>query len=297
MNKLSRILHDIKQIEIDNLKDINIYYYAENDNIQYLKIMIIGPENTPYYGGFYFFDLIFPEDYPFSPPKITFRTTDGHIRFNPNLYKNGKVCLSIINTWNGPSWTPCCTLSSVLLTLKSFIFIDQPLINEPKYEQASLYEIDLYNTQVEHYNIKFAIIEMIENELKDFAGFSKIMCKFFIKNYNNYIYNSKSLEKKRGIKQYCFDFFSMKCTTNFKLLTNKLKLTKSYIYNKYPYLQIYEKNKPMKLIDLQYISKKLKIDIYKYSKINKNKLINKTKKELIRDIDSFICANEYSDCQ
>jgi ubiquitin-conjugating enzyme E2 Z len=46
----------------------------------------------------------FPEDYPSSAPHIVFCTTNGgKTRFNPNLYSDGKVCLSILGTWRGES--------------------------------------------------------------------------------------------------------------------------------------------------------------------------------------------------
>jgi len=46
----------------------------------------------------------FPEDYPSSAPHIVFLTTNGgKTRFNPNLYSDGKVCLSILGTWRGES--------------------------------------------------------------------------------------------------------------------------------------------------------------------------------------------------
>ena len=34
--------------------------------------------------------------------EVKFRTTGGgQVRFNPNLYKDGKVCLSLLGTWPG----------------------------------------------------------------------------------------------------------------------------------------------------------------------------------------------------
>ena len=62
-----------------------------------LSVLIIGPFDTPYEGGFFQFLLRFPPNYPFSPPRVKFLTTgDGTVRFNPNLYRNGKVCLSTL---------------------------------------------------------------------------------------------------------------------------------------------------------------------------------------------------------
>ena len=43
-------------------------------------------------------------------PCIPLQTTgEGRVRFNPNLYHAGKVCLSILNTWHGrpeEKWNP-----------------------------------------------------------------------------------------------------------------------------------------------------------------------------------------------
>ena len=36
-----------------------------------------GPENTPYCGGCFLFDIYFPPDYPRVPPKVLIRTTGG----------------------------------------------------------------------------------------------------------------------------------------------------------------------------------------------------------------------------
>ena len=55
----------------------------------------------------------FTTDYPHSPPQVTYWTNGDNIRFNPNLYKCGKVCVSLLNTWRGDQWTSCQTISSV----------------------------------------------------------------------------------------------------------------------------------------------------------------------------------------
>ena len=72
------------------------------------------PEDTPYTGGCYQFDIYFPVKYPHSAPMVNFRTTGGGIvRFNPNLYQCGKVCLSLLGTWEGAQgeqWNETSTL-------------------------------------------------------------------------------------------------------------------------------------------------------------------------------------------
>ena len=45
--------------------------------------------------------------FPISSNSFSLRTSGralsgGKVRFNPNLYNDGKVCLSILGTWAGP---------------------------------------------------------------------------------------------------------------------------------------------------------------------------------------------------
>lgn len=62
-----------------------------------IHALITGPFDTPYEGGFFYFLIRCPPDYPIRPPRVKLETTgNGRVRFNPNLYRNGKVCLSII---------------------------------------------------------------------------------------------------------------------------------------------------------------------------------------------------------
>ena len=57
------------------------------------------------------FDVYFPASYPTIPPLVVMTTTGGGtVRFNPNLYADGKVCLSLLGTWHGgdatEKWDP-----------------------------------------------------------------------------------------------------------------------------------------------------------------------------------------------
>ena len=134
MSSIKRIRQDIIKLAKNPLDDQGIYVHFDEGDMFHLKAMIFGPDDTPYERGFYFFDIEFPDNYPMSPPKIKFLTTDGSIRFNPNLYEGGYVCLSIINTWTGDTWLPTNTISTVLLSLLTYVFVKNPLRNEPGHE-------------------------------------------------------------------------------------------------------------------------------------------------------------------
>jgi ubiquitin-conjugating enzyme E2 Z len=48
------------------------------------------------------FEIKMPKDYPIKSPQVRAITTNGgRTRFNPNIYAEGKVCLSILGTWRG----------------------------------------------------------------------------------------------------------------------------------------------------------------------------------------------------
>lgn len=157
-----RILHDVKDIIKHPLVSHGIYYEHDDRNILQGQALIIGHSGTPYAHGFYLFTFDFPIDYPHSPPKVTFHTTDGYMRMNPNLYSNGKVCLSVLNTWSGEQWSGCQTISSVLLALCT-ILTANPLLNEPGLTEDHVC-CEPYRDLVRYKNLEIAIHRMLTHD-------------------------------------------------------------------------------------------------------------------------------------
>jgi ubiquitin-protein ligase len=81
----------------------------------------MGPSNSPYAGGVFFLDIHFSQDYPFKPPKITFRTKIYHC----NISSAGAICLDILKD----NWSPALTISKVLLSICSLLTDANP--NDP----------------------------------------------------------------------------------------------------------------------------------------------------------------------
>lgn len=132
-----RLLKEIENAKGPEMERQGIFYEFNDTNMMSGKAMIIGPEDTPYEGCLLCFDIQYPYDYPFVSPKVKIITSDGHTRFHPNLYIDGKVCLSILGTWRGPSWAPVMTISTVLTTIQSLLEAN-PIVNEPGHETARL---------------------------------------------------------------------------------------------------------------------------------------------------------------
>ena len=169
---IMRIMNDI--VDMNENKPEGIYLYIDKKDITKQHALIIGPENTPYFGGFFFFEIIYPKDYPKNSPKVTFLTIDNKTRFNPNLYADGKVCLSILGTWTGPSWTPVMNIRLVLDSIRSLLG-SFPIQNEPGFENTKTDDIKSieYNQYLIYHTYKIAIIDVIEDKYKVLSDFFK----------------------------------------------------------------------------------------------------------------------------
>jgi ubiquitin-protein ligase len=128
----------IRRITIDTKKaleltDHGLFWIPDESEITHGWAVVCGCEGTPYHGGAFCFEVRFPDNYPFDPPTFTYLTNDGRTRFNPNLYKNGKVCLSLLNTWQGEPWSGIQSLSSILQCIQTAVLNEEPLVNEPSH--------------------------------------------------------------------------------------------------------------------------------------------------------------------
>jgi len=110
----------------------SIYVSVYEKRIDLLRATIVGTAGTPYHDGLFFFDIAFPHDYPASPPDVHYRSYGFSI--NPNLYSNGHVCLSLINTWFGrrnEMWNPHgSTVLQLLLSIQALVLNDKPFYND-----------------------------------------------------------------------------------------------------------------------------------------------------------------------
>ena len=135
------------------------------------SVAVTGPEETPYDCGFFLFDAFFPSAYPACAPKVRFKTTGGgRARMNPNLYKDGKVCLSLLGTWSGAkgeTWDKhVSTMSQVIVSIQSLIFVADPFFNEPGFERGIGTEdgrkkSDEYNRQIREHTLRYAITQSL----------------------------------------------------------------------------------------------------------------------------------------
>jgi len=219
-----RLVKDVKELIKTPLTSHGIYYEHNETDMLKGKAMIIGPKDTPYEYGYYLFEFAFPTNYPHAPPAVKFCTGDGITRFNPNLYKNGKVCLSVLNTWNGEQWTGCQTISSILLAL-CMVLNDAPLLNEPGVKKSHK-DYDNYHKVIEYKNIEVAILGMINSPatLEHFPSFLSIMKQNFIKNYDAIVdnINRKIVDYSDDKETVNTTLYQMSTTMDYKGLKEKI---------------------------------------------------------------------------
>jgi ubiquitin-conjugating enzyme E2 Z len=229
---ISRLLKDVKQIIKSPLTENGIYYIHDDTDMLKGYALIIGPSDTPYFGGYYFFEFIYPPSYPHSPPQVKYCTNGNDVRFNPNLYKCGKVCVSLLNTWHGDQWTSCQSISTVLLTLCTLL-CDNPLLNEPGVTKNH-HDIASYNEIIEYSNIDVAICDILNKKNGVFIGFfenfNSYMKDNFLKNYDKIIeFVEKKCELLKKPKKFTTGFYTMNITVDYEKVLQKLKDTKSFV--------------------------------------------------------------------
>ena len=106
-------------------------------------------------------------------------TGQGRVRFNPNLYNCGKVCLSLLGTWAGPGWDPArSTLLEVLMAIQGQILVPDPYFNEPGFEAtrntpAGRAASEQYAAQCRADTLRHALLPALEKPPPAFARFLK----------------------------------------------------------------------------------------------------------------------------
>jgi len=113
--RLQKELQDIRKAGLRSFRDIQV---DEQNMLTWIGLIV--PESVPYNKGAFRIEINFPAEYPFKPPKITFRTKIYH----PNIDEKGQVCLPIIQAEN---WKPATKTDQVIQALVA-------LVNDPEPE-------------------------------------------------------------------------------------------------------------------------------------------------------------------
>ena len=170
----------------------------------------------------------FPPDYPNNAPKVAITTTSGgQVRFNPNLYSTGKVCLSILGTWraehSGEQWSAVQSVSSVLLSIQSLLH-DKPYHNEPSFEaDDGSGDVERYNDKILHETLRVAVCEVMEDSIEQRVAstngvhpvFGNVRKTFFLMYAERYLAECKRMSERKDLKDgTSFKMMPFECPSN-----------------------------------------------------------------------------------
>jgi ubiquitin-conjugating enzyme E2 Z len=175
---------------------------------------IAAPKDSVYEGTFVKVNIQLTDKYPFEPPKVKFlHFSLSGARLHPNLYDNGKVCLSILGTWSGEPWTSVMNIQYILRVIQSLLDAS-PMKHEPNRGDSPQ-----YNEFVRYFSLQYLLLDYLNNE-------TNIKFKTFLQNRSR-----KDLEFLRSIK-HCNKGLECSYThkvyqVNSKILVDKVELAVS----------------------------------------------------------------------
>lgn len=196
-----RLQKEMKVLQTSLPETILVRAYEDRSDL--LRVLIIGSEGTPYENAPFLLDFQLTADFPNNPPVAHFHSwTNGHGRVSPNLYEDGKVCLSVLGTWSGvaeENWTPSkSSLLQVFVSIQALVLVREPYFTEPAYEKLKGKEESKLNSKM--YNEKAYILsrgfvrKVLESRPE---GFEHEVELFYLKSGNL----NKVVERAEGLLQ------------------------------------------------------------------------------------------------
>jgi ubiquitin-conjugating enzyme E2 A len=119
--------------ELENLKKEQIegFVLTNTENLWSWQGILYGPPDSPYEKGQFPFQITFENDYPVKPPSVKFLKQI----FHPNIYRDGKICIDILQSHE---WSPSQNVRTIMLSLRS-LFMDPNPKSPANAEAAKLY--------------------------------------------------------------------------------------------------------------------------------------------------------------
>ena len=142
-----RVLREIATLTQNEIEGAYFEFWDEND-IYNFHGFIVGPPDTPYEGGQFWFHIELPKEYPFKSPKFIFKTKI----FHPNVLYEGLISMDILNE----NWSPYISIINVIEYVKDYLI--NPGMYLANYEATLLYfyNYDRYYEIAKEWTQKYA---------------------------------------------------------------------------------------------------------------------------------------------
>ena len=110
-----RLTRELAKLNQENVDGVEI---LATKDIYNWKAKIDGPKDTPFEEGKFDIELKFNDDYPVKPPSVKFITP----MFHPNIYRDGKICVDILQR----EWSPAQNIRTILISIRSLLIDPNP---------------------------------------------------------------------------------------------------------------------------------------------------------------------------
>jgi ubiquitin-protein ligase len=147
------INNQIKAYSNEPLEGLELIY----NEIDALKVefLLTGPKNSPWEDCIMNGYIDCPKDYPFNSPNVIFTTKTYH----PNIYNDGKVCLSILNNTRDETgyfqqselWSPALDFRCIMLCVINLFH--EPNLESPANLDACILYRKLFDSQEKTINV------------------------------------------------------------------------------------------------------------------------------------------------
>jgi ubiquitin-conjugating enzyme E2 A len=138
-NRLTKELNKIQKEPIEGFTVTNV------ENIMIWQGELEGPIDTPYENNKFKLQISFDEEYPIRAPSVKYL----QFIFHPNIYKDGKICVDILQS---SGWSPALNVATIIQSLRS-LFMDPNPDSPANREAAELYlkDKELFSDKVKEF--------------------------------------------------------------------------------------------------------------------------------------------------
>src|SRR3989338_5820495 len=110
-NISKRIVKEWEKLQKEPIPNVTIS--PINNDMRYLKVIIVGAKDTPYEDGNFELEMYLPPDYPIEVPKCRYVTNIYH----PNINQLGQICLDILKD----KWSPALQIRTLILSIMALM--------------------------------------------------------------------------------------------------------------------------------------------------------------------------------
>jgi ubiquitin-protein ligase len=139
------------------------YWDEDNEDILSWRVVMYGPPETIYEGGYFLIKIDFNENYPTSKPNVNFKTKIYHTNVNQS---NGHVCISTLNNWENTPKKP--SMKIVLEDIYSLLSYQNPFDGYSIFKDECIKNYEEFKRKARQWVIQYANVNDYDRKEKNY---------------------------------------------------------------------------------------------------------------------------------